>query len=350
MTVFVHWISAWFELLSIAFCIGVLVCRLLVFPPSAPAGPPGHGDFFGNAWPLFGLALALIFASSVADLFIRAAMMSGRPLSAVLPVMPKVLLRTHYGRVWIVRIAVLLLLSFFFWSGLRYRDSRIFLGSALFLTLVIAATRSASGHASDAGDFSVSEIMDWLHLVSASVWGGGLFVLSLVILPGIIRTDDLPAPLLASVAGRFSRMAGAAVGVLALTALYNGWLHVGSLRGLWLTPYGGTIAVKTLLFVLLINLGGFNRYVSVPLLQQLGGIDPGRRGIIGHLAVRVMPGQDLRDLRGAAVRFMKSVRAEAILVAVVLLFAALLVQQVPARHALHAMASQGHSHSMGNDR
>lgn len=348
MTAFVQGISTWLELLSIAFCIGVLTCRLLVFPPSAPAGLPGQGDFSRRAWPLFGLALVLIFVGSSADLFMRAAMMSGRPLSAVLPVMPTVLFQTHYGRVWIVRIVTLLLLSFFFWAGLRYRDSRIFLVSALVLTLFIAATRSASGHASDAGDFSLSEMMDWLHLVSASVWGGGLFVLSLVILPVIIGPDDLPAPLLASVAGRFSRMAGAAVGVLTLTALYNGWLHVGSLKGLWLTPYGGTIIAKTLLFLLLVNLGAFNRYVSVPLLQQLGGLDPGGRGIIGRVAIRVMLGRDRRDLRGAAMRFLRSVQMEAILVAVVLLFVAILVQQVPARHALHAMTSQVHSHGMGN--
>jgi copper resistance protein D len=350
VTVFVHGITAWLELISLAFCIGLLVCRLLVFPPSALAEFPEHGDLPGRAWRLFGIALAVIFAGSAVDLFIRAAGMSGRPVSAVFPVMSTVLFQTHYGRVWIVRIAAVLLLSFFLWSGLRHRDSRIFLVSALALAVFIASTRSASGHASDAGDFSMAEIMDWLHIVAASVWGGGLFVLSVVILPEIIRPDDFPAPLLASVASRFSRLAGIAVGVLALTALYNAWLHVGSLEGLWLTPYGLTVVVKILLFFLLINLGAFNRYVSVPLLQQLGGIDPGKRGIIGHLAVRIMPRQGCQDARGAALRFMQSVRTEAVLVVIVLLFAALLAQQVPARHALHAMSAKGHSHSMENNR
>jgi putative copper resistance protein D len=348
VTVFVHGITAWLELMSLAFCIGVLVCRLLVFPPSAVAESSEYGDFSGNAWLLFGIALAVLFAGSAVDLFIRAAGMSGRPVSAVFPVLSTVLSQTHYGRVWIVRIAAVLLLSFFLWSGLRYRDSRIFLVSALTLALFIAATRSASGHASDAGDFSMAEIMDWLHIVAASVWGGGLFVLSVAILPEIIRPHDLPAPLLASVASRFSRMAGIAVGVLALTALYNAWLHVGSLEGLWLTPYGGTVIIKILLFFLLINLGAFNRYVSVPMLQQLGGIDPGRRGIIGRLAVRIMPGQGCQDAHSAGLRFMQSVRTEAVLIAIILLFAALLVQQVPTRHALHAVSGHGHSHSMEN--
>ncbi|MEJ2695185.1 MAG: CopD family protein [Candidatus Sulfobium sp.] len=347
MNVFIHDIASWFELISLAYCTGVLVCRLLVLPPSAPAGFSGQGYFPVRAWRLFGIALAVMFAGSAADLLLRAAGMTGRPVSDVFPEMSTVLFHTHYGRVWMIRIAALLLLSFFSAVELRHRSSRIFLAAALSLVVVVAATRSASGHASDAGDFSMAEIMDWLHLMAASVWGGGLFVLSVVILPEVIRSDELPASLLASVAGRFSRMAGAAVGVLAFTALYNAWLHVGSLEGLWLTPYGDTVIIKILLFFLLVNLGAFNRYVSVPLLQEFGGIDPGRRGFVGRLAVRVMPrsGRN-QDARGAASRFMRSVKTEAMLVAIVLLLAALLAQEVPARHALRAMSGQGHAHNM----
>lgn len=350
MTSFLHAVATWLEFLSVAFCIGVLACRVFVFPPPA-AGVREKRDFPERAWRLFGLALAIILAGSAVDLLIRTAGMSGQPISAVFPFLSTVLFKTHYGRVWIVRIAAVLLLSFLVWAGLRHRDSRIFLSSLLCIAVFIASTRSATGHAADAGDFSMAEIMDWLHIVAACVWGGGLFVLSVVILPDIIRPDNIPAPLLASIAGRFSRMAGAAVGILALSALYSAWLHVGSLKGLWLTPYGEIVIVKIVLFFFLINLGAFNRYVSVPLLQQLGGVDPGKRGMIGSLAARVMSRLERsHDERGASLRFMRSVKAEAILVVIVLFCAALLVQQVPARHALHTMSGEGHSHGMRNQR
>ena len=350
MTFFVHSIAIWLEFVSLATCTGILVCRLLVFPPAA-AESPEKGNSFTSGWRLFGIALAVIFAASAADLLMRTASMSGRPISAAFPVISTVLSRTHYGHVWIVRIASVLLLTSYLGVGPKRRDSRISLVFALTLMTFIAATRSASGHASDAGDFSIAEIMDWLHIVAAAVWGGGLFVLSVVILPEIVSRKDLPAPLLASVAGRFSRLAGAAVGILALTALYNALIHVGSLKGLWLTAYGVTLIIKIVLFFILVNLGAFNRYVSVPVLQQLGGIDPGKRGITGRIALRFMPRLQIpRDARHAALRFMRSVRAEAILVLMVLFFAAILVQQVPARHALHTMSGQSHSHSMGNSR
>lgn len=351
VTIVVHSLLAWLEFVSLAFCIGVLVCRLFVIPPSVQTVASGNETSYATAWRLFTVALVIIFVSTVVDLLLRTATMSGRSVLAALPVISTVLSKTHYGRVWTIRVGALLLLCFLIGFGLRKRNSRMFLVSAIVLTLFIAATRSASGHASDTGDFSIAEIMDWLHLVSASVWGGGLMVLSLVILPEIIKHQDIPAPLLASVAGRFSRLAGAAVGVVAFTALYNAWLHLGSLRGLWLTAYGGMLVVKIVLFFLLVNLGAFNRYVSVPMLQQLGGVDPGRRGFTGSLAVRVMPvPKDYKDPRAAASRFLKIVRMETILIVIALLFAAILIQQVPARHALHAMSGHGHSQSMGTDR
>lgn len=351
MTVFIHSIATWLELVSLAFCIGILVCRLLVFPPSTTAKLPEQSIFSTVAWRLFGVALAIIFVGSAVDLLLRTSSMSGRPVSAVFPVISTVLFRTHYGSVWMIRIASLVLLTFLLMVGAKYRDTRVFLISALLLIFSIAAMRSASGHASDAGDFSIAEIMDWLHIVAASVWGGGLFALAFVILPEIMRPANIPSRLLASVAGRFSRLAGAAVGVLAVTALYNGWLHVGSLKGLWLTSYGIILLIKISLFFLLVNLGAFNRYISVPTLQQLGGIDPGKRGLMGRLAVRMMPRpRGRQDTRSAALRFRRSVMIESVLIVTILLLAAVLVQQVPARHALHAMSGQVHSHSMGDSR
>lgn len=50
---------------------------------------------------------------------------------------------------------------------------------------LIAASRSASGHAADSGDFTLVEIVDWLHIFMISTWGGALVLVSLVILLAI---------------------------------------------------------------------------------------------------------------------------------------------------------------------
>jgi putative copper export protein len=339
----IHFLPEWLELVSLAFCIGALVCRLWVFTPSAGAGFSYQKGLLAGMWRLFGVCIAAMIASSIANLLLFAAQMSGQPFSALFPVLPTVIFRTHIGRVWLIRIAALILLSVALKAGSRHRDSHGFLSFMLAVTIVIAMTESASGHASDKGDFSIPEITDWLHLLSASIWGGGLMVLSVVILPKLIKAGDQAAPLIAGVARRFSKIAGIAVAIIAITALYNAWFYVGSFEAFRKAFYGQIVLAKILLFLLLISLGAFNRYVRVPLLQEWAGFAPGKQGIIYRIAaglrtrfVRHKNGQQI------ALRFKRGVRAEAFLMILVLLCVALLRHEIPARHYLHLQHTGSH--------
>ncbi len=345
MIAFVHTVPAWFQLIFLAVCLGTLTCSLWLF--DASAGAFSSPKISSRLWRLFHIGLAAMIACSLADLLIGTAEMSGSPIPSVFPVLPTVILKTHFGRVWLIRMASLVLLSVAVSTGRRHRGSRAFRYFLLGAAAIIAFTESASGHAADRGDFSLAEIMDWIHVLAASVWGGGLFVLSLYVLPALARSDEGTAVMIAGIARRFSTIAGFAVGIIALTALYNAWLYAGSVDALWITPYGWTVIVKIFLFFLLIALGAFNRYVSVPLLQEWGAPPQATHGTAG-MAVRFfsrLPGN--REGFGAAVRFMNIVRAEAFLMVPVLLCAALLRHEVPARHALHREhAGPGHEAHM----
>ena len=102
--------------------------------------------------------------------------------------------------------------------------------------------------------------------------------LSLVILPNLARAGDQKATLIADIARRFPRLAGVAVGIIAITAIYNAWSYVGSFGPAWKSPYGLTVLAKIVIFFLLVLLGAFNRYVSVPLLHGMGRGFPHRTG------------------------------------------------------------------------
>ena len=52
---------------------------------------------------------------------------------------------------------------------------------------LIAMMRSASGHAADWGDLTFSELIDWLHLMASTLWGGGLLTLCIVVLPAALK-------------------------------------------------------------------------------------------------------------------------------------------------------------------
>ncbi len=330
--------------------MGVLFCRLWVLYPSACNGFSCQGNLLTGMWRLFGIAIAVMIVSNVANLAVRTAEMSGQPIQTIVPIVPTVLFHSHYGRVLLVRIAALLLMAIMWKGGVRFRESRVFLFFMLGLGLIVCATDSASGHAADAGDFSVAEIMEWLHLLAAYAWGGGLLVLSVFLLPVLVKEDDHIAPLVAGVAGRFSRIAGVAVAVVAITALYNVWVYVGSVEALWGSAYGRAAVAKIVLFLILINLGAFNRYVNVPALQEWGGLSPQNRGNIGRLA-DIFVGRFRRDQSGhrVALRFMHSVRAEAFLVVLTLFFAAILLHGIPARHLSHEMSGHGHSMEPGQE-
>lgn len=344
VTSILHTIPEWFELISLTFCIGILVCRLWVAGLSSDNAQTREGNTASRMWRFLGIGISAALVSSGSEMLVRAMEISAQSFVSVFPVLPTIFFRTHIGRVWLIRIISLLLLFITYAVAGRYRDSRRLLLFMLGLGFIASMTKSASGHASDAGDFSLPEIMDWLHLIAASFWGGGLFVLSVVILPDLVKPVDSLSPQLAGVARRFSRIAGIAVGIVTLTALYNAWLGVDSFGNLWKLPYGWTILAKIFLLVVLLQLGALNRYINVPLLQEWGGVPSGHRGFLDRMAVRFFS-FFLRDQKGypVALRFKKSVRIEACLMILVLLCAALLRHEVPARHAFHLqhMGGQG---------
>lgn len=336
MSLFPHVIPEWLELVSLACCIGVLVCSRWVVGPTRGDALPGQESLLAGMWQLLGIGAAALFASSILGLLVRSAEMSGSPITGVLPVLSTVLLRTHLGHAWILRMAAIVALAVTIMAARGSRHSRLFQNVMLGCAVVVSAIDSASGHAADAGDFSVAELMDWLHLLAALVWGGGLLVLSLVILPRLVKQGDRAAWSMAGVATRFSRIAGVGVGLIVLTALYQEWTYGGSVEGLVRSPYGRTIIAKIVLFSVLLILGAFNRYISVPRLQEWAGSATTRHGALGRLvAPALLP--LARDARGplAASRFTRTVKLEAVLVVAVLLCAALLRHEVPARHAAH---------------
>jgi len=301
-------------------------------------------DILGRLWLLLAVCLGTLVLSSAGLLLVRAAGMSDYPLKAVFPVLPTILYKTHFGWLWLVRIVALLALCIGWFMGRKRLDSHAVPAFMLIAAGVIAFTRSASGHAADEGDFRLPELMDWLHLMAASFWGGGLLVLSTSIIPISVKRAEREPSLIAHIIRRFSFLAGIALGVIVITAMYNAWLEVGSLEALFKTQYGWTIIAKLLLLSGLVVLGALNRYVAIPLLQQGAGESVIRRGFLYNLLTlrwrRASIARDKRDMTRAACRFLRNVRLEAVLIVGALLCAALLLNEVPARHLPHA---DGHS-------
>lgn len=301
--IFLHSLPTWVLLASLALCMGVSVCRLWVLPPSALTEGRYPENLPASIWRLLGIGIIVLTASSVMELFVRASEMSGSTVMAP-SVLPTLLLRTHYGHLLMVRAAALAALWFGWHAGRRnpgsLKPSAFILGAAA----VIAITMSATGHASDLGDFSLLELMDWLHLMAASIWGGGLLALSTVVLPMVGQSPGRDE--ITTIGRRFSRIVnGVVMLIIVVTAFHKAWFYVNSFHALWNTPYGQTIIVKISLFFLLLISGAYSEWY---------GDMPRDRWIR---------------------RFTRTARVQVILIVAILFCAALLRHQIPARHASH---------------
>ena len=215
------------------------------------------------------LSLILIFVTSVVGLLQQAASVFDKSISeATSPALLKqVITQTGYGGAWSLELAAcagLLVILLLLGRANRSHRKR---GSALWLVgLAIGAILllgpSWTGHAAAAaGDFRLAVLTDWLHIVAGGFWVGGVFHLALTAIPAAKRFDPRQrAGVVASLIGRFTRVAIPSVAVLVLAGLYNTWVHVPSFQSLWASSYGKTLLLKLVLVAVMLVLGALNNF------------------------------------------------------------------------------------------
>jgi putative copper export protein len=267
----------------------------------------GARIFPATAWPrlhgLYLLCLAMLTASSSGMLVLRSMEMSGVGFSEVRMVLPTILLKTHFGSMWLLRLAGLFCSWMIWWAGKRHPASRL-MACSLFITAgIISFSRSSSGHLADFGDFSVQQLGDFLHLLAVSCWAGTLIAVAVLFPPTTIGTKD-QVGCLSRLADRFYLLFGSVLAVLVFSGWQNSWLLVRSFQALVNSPYGWILSVKLLLFFVLVS-----RFIAPPAHDR-----------DDHLYV---------------MNFLTRTRLEACLAVGILLCVAFLIHRVPARHQVH---------------
>ncbi|MET8626465.1 CopD family protein [Kitasatospora sp. NPDC004669] len=104
---------------------------------------------------------------------------------------------------------------------------------------------------------------DQLHVISGTVWFGGLALL--VALAGTRSRLGTDAGLLwADQWRRFGFLAMLCVAVVTISSLWLSWKHVGAISQLWTTGYGLALLIKILLVAGLVTAGAFNQFWLMP--------------------------------------------------------------------------------------
>lgn len=155
-------------------------------------------------------------------------------------------------------------------AALVARDGRR-LAPAVALTALGAFAPAWWGHAGTADPPAPALLSDWLHVLAAALWVGGLAALAwLVLSPGrhgaAGEAGDAGLP-----ASRFSGVATWAVGVVLVSGAVNAVLHLDALDQLWTTSWGRLVLTKLGLFAVIAWLGWHNRSRLLPRIAR-GGV------------------------------------------------------------------------------
>jgi copper transport protein len=179
----------------------------------------------------------------------------GSPLS-------ELLLRGRFASIWWPRlgleVASLALVAF---GGIDGLASECALATLPAVLLTSALTSHGAALPTAAEGIGI----DWLHIVGATAWVGGL--VALAVLAPVLRGTK-------GVLARFSRFALIAAGLVLASGVLQGALEVGTWSALVATLYGQLLLVKIALLAAMLLLAGFNQLRGlgrgVPLEFALG--------------------------------------------------------------------------------
>ncbi len=267
-------LARWGLFAALALLIGPLVARLVVLRGEVPGGL----EHRLNLWTTVA-AFAVIDVGIVAFV-LRAANALQLPLGDLLyGDLDPFATKTRFGQAFLVMtfgfavVAALLMLA---WVFDRYELR----WPALALAILLASGLSLSSHqATEPNSTWLSELADWLHLVAASVWVGGVATLAFCVwplAPGLRRRAFIG----------FSRLAVVLVAVMVLAGGYLAVVRLPAVPDLWQTHYGRLLLLKSAIVGLALAWGAVHHFFVRPRLEA--GEEPGvRPSLVGESTVAI---------------------------------------------------------------
>jgi len=157
---------------------------------------------------------------------------------------------------------------------LTHSARNIALGGGLFFLALVAFT----GHARAVDQpLLLPIVLDWIHLVAASAWLGGIIFIVKGLLQGGDKNKKLPIawPQFIRILDGFSPIALISVGLLFATGFYNSITRLSSPGDLLSSGFGLVLTVKIIAVAVMIILGYLNVFVTRPRLKLLPEKQPG---------------------------------------------------------------------------
>src|SRR2546421_5303692 len=198
--------------------------------------------------------LIVLFLANIGVLVGQALNLTGGDLASAISPTLLVGLATsgRFGIYWMMReVVILLAIILSLYMLLQQQRSRLartlltIANLVLASALLIATTMSGHAAAVNPNIVSYAIVLDWLHLLAASLWVGGMIYIATNYLP-VLRRLQIPqqARSLVTVLPYFSPLAIAGVLIMAVTGPFNAAFHLTSWQQFLSTAYGRALLVK----------------------------------------------------------------------------------------------------------
>jgi putative copper export protein len=139
---------------------------------------------------------------------------------------------------------------------------------------------------------SLAISIDWLHFMAVSIWLGGLFYISTILLMTIrmtitknrnigrsvsfnVNTVRTTSHYLALSLQYFSLIATISLGIIGITGLYMAWIHLHTAEAIFTSSYGNILAIKLMLALPMVILGGYHQIRLHSNLMSVASLNKG---------------------------------------------------------------------------
>jgi copper transport protein len=260
--------ARWLVFISMMVAIGLAALRLAVARPMVRLV---GGTSLRSITVAFAVSSAVALVAIPIYLFVATADFALRSVFAVGALVPLVRV-SAFGRgffdLWVVFALFVVATALAIRIDRPERERRSVAELLAGIGAVLAAGAAllipgAAGHAAQTAPRGWSLLFDWLHLVSGSIWIGGL--VGLLVLWRSLAAGSRVAGLSIAVP-RFSSVAFVSVVTLVVSGTLAAYIHLPTVASLWETSYGQALLVKIVLLIAALGLASVNLLRTRPRL------------------------------------------------------------------------------------
>ena len=276
---------AWLQFLAVALAGGLLTVRALVWAPAARALGRDQAPDAKLALSVAVVAAAVGLHAGLFGFLVGAYPIVGGGLSSFInDLIEPIRTGTHLGQAWtVMTFTWLVVLGLLVAAWVTPREREPLLAAAGILALAIAFDLSWASHPASRG--TVALIADFVHLLAAAMWVGGLAAVVILSISARSLAGSAREALARACVLRFSKLALPTVMAAGIAGIYLAVRQLPSVSDLLSSGYGVTLILKTAVALAALSLGGYHRRFVMPRLAAGETVASARRTLTAELAV-----------------------------------------------------------------